>query len=513
MSRATDQIIDLLNAGRTGEAVELLETHGGPFFGFIHGYDSLNLLVASTSEDILFSDEVLLSCYCFALVKAGRARRATAILEDKRDGFRTSFLRDLMELAVFIHTSDPVTESQFARWKQLEGRLPIGEPLYDGLYCNCMAIVLVRLNLVKQARSVAIRSLEGFRQARQPGLEFFIYVHLAHMAILEGDIRTARRETRMARAYVMEDDAFHVSGMTFVEILESAIAWETGQATPDRASFVALRRKLLSGDSWAEIFVELCRVAAFSIYFSEGLAVSLDYLDESQVDFHRRHGEFSDALDVIAASVELLDGRADRAQHYASVNDSQLMLGATGTIVLNGIRGKLDVDDMLQPAPSGTGASARFAVTTELIKASRAKENRDKALHRRHVQNAMRLSANDGLVGLFLEHREVVVGVSSYLATGKFARGHIQLGRMARRVHNLVRASYLMPAPLSGRGVTSQQMRVLSALREGASNKQIARKLGLSEAAIKYHLGRLFAKFQVSKRGQLIEKIDEIMIF
>lgn len=508
MTQATDQIIELLNAGRTGQAVELLEAHGGPFFGFVHGYEALNLLVASTSESALFADEVLLSCYCFALVKAGRARRATAILEDKRDSFQSPSLWDMMELAVFIHTSDPVTETQFSRWKKLEGRLPVGDPLYDGLYCNCMAIVLVRLNRLKQARSVALRSLEDFRQAEHPGLEFFIYVHLAHIAILEGDIRNARRETRMARAFVLEDDSFHVSGMTFVDILESAIAWETGAPTPQRSSFVALRTKLLSGDSWAEIFVELCRVGAFSIYFSEGLSAALGFLEESQIDFHRRHGEFSAGLDVIGASIELLDGRPEHAQRFLIAPPDENMLGATGTMILSGLRGKLEPELIHRPT---SNATKRHSILEELIKARQAKEERDKVRQRRHVQNAMRLAVDDGLVGMFLEYREVVLGVSSDLATGKFARGHIQLGRMARRIHHLVRDSYSLPAQLTERGITAQQLRVLSALRDGASNKQIARKLGLSEAAIKYHMGRLFHVFEVEKRGQLIEKIDQII--
>lgn len=508
MSEPVDLIIELLNAGRTGQAVELIEAHGGPFFGFIHGYESLNFLVASTSESALFGDEVLLSCYCFALVKAGRARRATAILEDKRDSFQSPFLWDLMELAVFIHTSDPVTNAQFSRWKKLEGRLPVGDPLYDGLYCNCMAIVLVRLNRLKQARSVALRSLEDFRQARQPGLEFFIYVHLAHIAILEGDIRNARRESRMARAFIRKDDAFHVSGTTFADILDCAIAWETGAPTPDRSGFVALRTRLLTGDSWAEIFVELCRIAALSIYFSDGLAAALGYLDESQIDFHRRHGTFSPGLDVIGASIELLDGRPEHAQRFLMAPPDENTLGATGTMILNGIQGKLDPEPV-HASPSN--ATTRLSITEELIKARQAKEERDKVRQRRHVQNAMRLAVDDGLVGLFLEFREVVLGVSADLATGKFARGHIQLARMARRIHNLVRDSYSMPAQLTERGITAQQLRVLSALRDGASNKQIARKLGLSEAAIKYHMGSLFNVFEVAKRGQLIEKIDKIL--
>lgn len=513
MSNAPQQINQLLKDGAIDAAEALLQANGGPLFSFVHGYEALGRLINSATEDALNNNEMLLSCYCFSLVKSGRARRASTLLASKREIFKSVYLRDLMELAVFIHMSDPVTEDQFRRWKQLESLLPIDQPLYDGLYYNCMAIVLVRLNRLSQARLIALQSLESYRQAKHSALEFFIHLHLAHIDVLEGNIRSAHRATDMARAMLAAEDAGHISGAALVEILDCAIAWETGRfdLVPDRV--VELRKQLLSGDSWAEIFVELCRVGAYSIYFAQGLENALTFLEDSQTDFHRRHGEFSDALDVIGTAVELLDGRQERAQLYATISVARRKaLGATGTIVLSSVLGKLETESEWLPSPDA-GASSRYAVMSELGKASQAKLERDKVRQRRHVQNAMRFAVQEGLVGLFLEHRELVVGVSAQLASGKFARGHIQLGRMARRIHHLVRNSYLTPASLSRRGVSAQQMRVLSALREGASNKQIARKLGLSEAAIKYHLGRLFVSFQVSKRGQLIEKFEKTVVF
>ena len=513
MKAPIEQIVRLLKVGRTDEAVALIDANGGPYFGFIHGYEALNMLVAAAPENALYEHQTLLSCYCFALVKAGRARRASAILQDRRGSFRSTLLGEIIELAIFIHTGGPVSDQQLTRWRQLEGLLPIDDPLQDGLYYNCMAIILVRLNLLKQARNVALRSLESYRQARNPSLEFYIHLHLAHIAVLEGSLHHAHREIRMAKALVQEDEAAHATSATFLEIIEGAIAWETGRYVPDLQRLATLRKALVDGDSWAEIFNELCRIGAFSLYFSKGLGPALKFLGDCQIDFNRRHGDFSEALDIMIAAVELLDGRIERAQMYATTAPKdQSLVGATGSIVLGGMLGKLDNDRFAATATSETAMSPRVSVVAELIKASQAKEERDKARQRRHVQNAMRQAANDGLIGPFLEHREAVVGVSSYLATGKFARGHIQLGRMARRIHDLVRNSYTTPKPLSGRGVTAHQMRVLSALREGASNKQIARKLGLSEAAIKYHIGRLFTEFRVEKRGQLIEKFDELMI-
>ena len=512
MNTVTQDIVDLYDAGETSAAEALLEANGGPLFAFVHGYDALNDLLASVKDSTIFSSPLLLSCYCFSLVKLGRARRASAVLESSSKTFPTAFQREFMELIVFVHISDPVRESQFRRWKRLEGLLPVGQPLYDGLYYNSMAIVLVRLNKLTQARNFAIRSLESYHQAKQPALEFFIHLHLAHIAILEGNLHNARRAIEMARSMLAEEDSAHISGAALVEILECAMAWETGRFDTVPKRVVALRKRLLSGDSWAEIFVELCRAGAFSIYFTDGFEAASEFLEESQIDFHRRHGEFSEALDVIGAAIELLEGRHERAQHYTTLRqDRRESFGATGAMVLDGMLGKLETG-VERASSQDSGTSPRYAIIGELNRASQAKQERDKVRQRRHVQNAMRLAVQEGLTGLFLEHRDLVVGVSSQLATGKFARGHIQLGRMARRIHQMIRTSYVTPTPLADKGITAQQLRVLSALREGASNKQIARKLGLSEAAIKYHLGRLFTAFNVTKRGELIEKFEVISI-
>ncbi|MGR3290621.1 MAG: helix-turn-helix domain-containing protein, partial [Paracoccaceae bacterium] len=79
------------------------------------------------------------------------------------------------------------------------------------------------------------------------------------------------------------------------------------------------------------------------------------------------------------------------------------------------------------------------------------------------------------------------------------------LARMARQIHKLVQSSYIVPPQFSDLGISTQQLRVLSSLQNGASNKQVARSLGLSEAAIKYHVTNLFRIFGVTKRGELIE--------
>ena len=54
-------------------------------------------------------------------------------------------------------------------------------------------------------------------------------------------------------------------------------------------------------------------------------------------------------------------------------------------------------------------------------------------------------------------------------------------------------------------GISPQEHRVLACLADGHTNKQIARALNVSEAAVKFHLGNLFRKLEVRSRAGLLE--------
>jgi DNA-binding CsgD family transcriptional regulator len=59
-------------------------------------------------------------------------------------------------------------------------------------------------------------------------------------------------------------------------------------------------------------------------------------------------------------------------------------------------------------------------------------------------------------------------------------------------------------------GLTGQEMKVLEHLAAGRSNKEIARTLGLSPNTVKTHIANLFAKLEVGRRGQAVNKARDL---
>ncbi len=60
--------------------------------------------------------------------------------------------------------------------------------------------------------------------------------------------------------------------------------------------------------------------------------------------------------------------------------------------------------------------------------------------------------------------------------------------------------------------LTGQEMKVLERLAAGQSNKEIARTLGLSPNTVKTHTANLYAKMEVARRSQAVDKARDLNI-
>lgn len=67
-------------------------------------------------------------------------------------------------------------------------------------------------------------------------------------------------------------------------------------------------------------------------------------------------------------------------------------------------------------------------------------------------------------------------------------------------------------AALKSLGLTGQEARVLECLASGRSNKEIALALGLSPNTIKTHTANLYAKLEVGRRSQAVNRARELQI-
>lgn len=81
---------------------------------------------------------------------------------------------------------------------------------------------------------------------------------------------------------------------------------------------------------------------------------------------------------------------------------------------------------------------------------------------------------------------------------GQFWVGSEQVASWARAGH-----------PPVGFGLTSREIEIISAIKEGSSNREIASKLAISEETVKRHLSNIYGKLGVSSRLELVVLASE----
>ena len=114
------------------------------------------------------------------------------------------------------------------------------------------------------------------------------------------------------------------------------------------------------------------------------------------------------------------------------------------------------------------------------------------------AEEAIAAAVHAGAVGYVLKQVE---GSSLLSAVRTVANGHSLIDpTLARRVINWMEQTNEAPTELAG--LTDQQLRILSLLAEGLTNKEIGTRLYLAEKTVKNHVTRILAKLGVQRRTQ-----------
>jgi DNA-binding CsgD family transcriptional regulator len=86
--------------------------------------------------------------------------------------------------------------------------------------------------------------------------------------------------------------------------------------------------------------------------------------------------------------------------------------------------------------------------------------------------------------------------------------GENLLDKLGPRARKLIHAC---PSIQVAFQLTSRQQEVLRGVQEGLSNKEIGKKLKVSERTVKFHISALLAKFDVTGRMGLMRKATELL--
>ena len=165
--------------------------------------------------------------------------------------------------------------------------------------------------------------------------------------------------------------------------------------------------------------------------------------------------------------------------------------GAEAVRMCEAIRPDVVVMDLNMPVMGGLEATRRIrsagGSTEVLILATFAEDD--------HVVAALR----DGARGYVLKDSEVEAVVRAILAVqyGDQIISSAVAGRMLERSSSPARTG------LHG-SLTSREAEVLELIAQGVANKQIARRLGISDKTVRNHLSHIYQKLRITDRSQAV---------
>lgn len=398
----------------------------------------------------------------------------------------------IFELLFFMTGNDVPFNEELGRYFDAISCFHPDDAVCQGAIYNLLIVLALRKPDLAMARQLCSESEACFALCGSDYLRGFIQLHLAFVLVSDSDLTGAMTATNRAAAFfgpIAEADGERA----VVEITRLWIEVERDGRLPPLARLLALRDAFFSGAIWPEAFLILAALIVRS--------ASID--DEANV---LRHLSELESTLRIRGMTQLLP-----AMQLLRENHRQKPVGsrAVGRDHLG-----LSGDQLIMLLPD-----ARMLLTNW------GSEVDDVPLSLQRLQLARDLLVGQRLLqeGLFdLAAVRILAAVERVEAQG--------WGWLARREHDaillfckecLARRRYVSPArairdkllsQTEGTGVarpdgfTNAEFGLLQRLAQPRGNKVLAREMGLTEAAVKFHLRNIYRKLGVHSRSDALSK-------
>jgi DNA-binding CsgD family transcriptional regulator len=521
----TAAILSLVALGQAEQALEIFDRAGGMFYGYLRGFQALqDVLRAFGAEWERRSESLFLAHLCL-LSKSGQIREAALRLEsrypglpvDLRGGAPAPPYAMLMHLDISLDDDESLPLEVITSWSRLEALFPAEDHLARGILCNSMAIGFLQAGALFRAKQLSEEALAAYQRAGSPYLVHYMLLHLCDLALRQGDLEEASEKLRRA------DEALRASALAFnsepaiIEAFRVRIAYEEGRFADCPIDVDATLQALLRGDSWQDLISAMAGHAVFTAFWRQGLRSALDGLEHCALTLTRRHGS-SQHPDLLLVQVRLYQ----IARRYVEAGAILEQYEAAPAFRRSPHREREEklirlrqqiaqsrrADAALQAANALAQAQdldPRQRISIGILQAYLRHRAGEDGLARRHLRVALHQAEAGNLLGVLVEEGQFLERLLPGLIADPSA-AHAPRKPFARRVLKLLGG--LPMAALRAKtiaGISPQEHRVLACLADGHTNKQIARALNVSEAAVKFHLGNLFRKLEVRSRARLLE--------
>jgi len=522
-------ILSLLAIGQFTQAIAVFEATGGMFFGYRHGYQSLQQVLDGFGPEGERRAESLFLARCQLLMKSGQSRAAMQRLDAQYAGLPLDLRRLrvshrpyalLMRLDLSLDLDEAPSLDVISSWGRLEAFLNPGDDIARGMLYNTMALAFLQAGALLQAQEFAEEALTLYERAGSPYLAHFMLLHLCDISLRRSRLHDAAGQLLRAERALLASGLSFNSEPAIIVSFQARVAYEEGRFADCPEDIETILDALLRGDSWPDLVSALAAHGVFAAFWQQGLRVAVDRLERCALTLHRRHGgQQHRRIELLRVRLYQVARRHAEAGMRLDELEPQSRDAPTSPSAIDEalIRLRQDIVQTSSPATvvklaarlaGRAGLELRAKISLSILQAYLHHRLEEPGVARRHLNRALRNAETEGLLAVLVEDGEFLEPVLP-IFLAKPGPGNERLLVFAQRVARLLRS--LPAAPLYSKtlaGVTRREHRVLSYVMDGYTNKQIARALRASESVIKFHLRNLFGKLQVKSRAALREAAE-----
>jgi DNA-binding CsgD family transcriptional regulator len=525
-------VATLQQAGLEDEALAAFVNAGGWAFIFHYGPEAFDAALAGFSDALRRHSEALIIALAFQAIKRGDVPRATRLIAERvgptsRDRARmfaeNSTLSTPMRAFCFLMMlyegltpDDDLFEQGFATLAQI----PTGADLERGSFYNAALEFRIRENRFAEADDLAQRALLHYERAGVAILSFYVCIHMTVIRLNTGDLEVARRHCESARAWLARVPYESPGDARIFALVEACVRYEAGDAEALMNFLADEAEQLTLGETWPSL-VELAvqyGAQALGEHYSTRAALAF-------VERWRLHGVKSQtiklAIELRRVVVLQSANRWDDAEEALTALTPRISRERilAGTVDLARLRDRESLLCALvwmrQIAfrwPKTPGLERRLAalrdnfalaprqrVGLEIWLAYVWRMNRDLGRARTAFRGALEDAAESGALAPLAAERVFLSELAAQKQIVAFAESSPQGRQTLRKLNDLGFA----PSPASAKlGLTRQEAKLLMLACRGATNKDAAKALGLSQSTVKFHLGNAYRKLGCRRRSE-----------
>lgn len=398
----------------------------------------------------------------------------------------------IFELLFLLTGNEVPTRETLWRYVDTIACFDPDDALCHGAIYNSLIMLALRLSDPVTARQLCQQADAAYASCAVPYLRGFVHLHLAYIEVCDGDLAAALATITLAGSFFAA--APGASGeAAMVEITRLWIRAETEGVLPPLAILRPLKETLSTGEFWPEPFMVLAALLLRAVS-AEDAPQTLQFLAEMEAVLRIR------GMTQLLPAMQLLREEHRRRQagdltwqrDHAGLADEHLMLLLPDSQTLLTNWGTEAADMPL--------AFERLRVTRDLLLGQRAlREGRfDVAAPLMLAALARVQSRGWGWLAL-RERAGIAAFVQECLARRRFVEP-------ARQIRDALLAGP-EAAPQQGPrpdALTLAEYGLLQRLTGPASNKVLAREMGVTEAAVKFHLKNIYRKLGVHSRSEAL---------